>query len=281
MKTSTPEAGKVRMKSTTPAPDLTLYTFAMSHYSEKIRWMLDHVGLPYRERCMTPAFHMLPALWMGKRGQTTLPILRTPDTAIQDSPRIIDWLSRHHGPLDVLPTVHAKAIREVEQRFDGIGKDVARLLYAKSFGVADAHIVKLWTDFASPFEAMVIRRGYGFIRWAFRRKLSITEKRAVIAKQRIDEVVAWLDAQLSDGRTYLVGGAFSVADLTAASLLAPIACPRQHPVYGDLAFQRSMQGATQPWQKHRVMAWVREIYDRHRGEMKGGAFLQQPAMAVA
>ena len=50
---------------------LTLYTFAMSHYSEKIRWVLQASRLPFREAVMTPAFHMLPALRMGGQGQTT------------------------------------------------------------------------------------------------------------------------------------------------------------------------------------------------------------------
>ena len=61
---------------------------------------------------MTPAFHIVPALWMGKRGQTTLPIVQTASGyAVQDSPRIIDWLSRNLGPLDVLPEAHSAAVR--------------------------------------------------------------------------------------------------------------------------------------------------------------------------
>ena len=54
----------------TPRAPLTLYTFAMSHYSEKIRWTLDACDIPYREVCLSPAFHMGPALRMGGRGQT-------------------------------------------------------------------------------------------------------------------------------------------------------------------------------------------------------------------
>ena len=59
----------------TSAP-LTLYTFAMSHFSEKIRWTLDACQLPYEERCLTPVFHMPTALHLGGRGQTTLPIVQ-------------------------------------------------------------------------------------------------------------------------------------------------------------------------------------------------------------
>lgn len=253
-------------------PSLTLYTFAMSHYSEKVRWTLDHTQIPYREICMTPVFHMVPALRMGRRGQTTLPVLQTADDAVQDSPRIVTWLGQHRGPLDVLPIQHEQAVREVERRFDAIGKDVARFLYANSFGTADAHIVKLWTDHATPAQAAFIRLGYPLIRWGFKRKLHINASRAALARKRITEVMDWLEQQLAGRKTYLVGDTFTVADITAASLLAPIACPAQHPVYGDTAYQAGMVAAIEPWRNRPALYWVRKIYDMHRGAMRGGAF---------
>jgi len=257
------------------AARLTLYTFAMSHYSEKIRWTLDHSRIPYWEVCMTPVFHMVPALRMGKRGQTTLPILQTRAKAIQDSPRILDWLTENLGPLDVLPQSGMQQIRAVEQRFDAIGKDVARFLYANSFGTADEHIKRLWTDYASPGQATFIRGAYPFIRWAFKRKLHITPKRSDIARERITQVIDWLEGQLKDGRTYLVNDRFSAADITAASLLAPIACPSEHPVYGDPQFAQSMASAIAPWRHRPALQWVRQIYALHRGELQGGAFSPQ------
>ncbi|MBI2734278.1 MAG: glutathione S-transferase [Aquabacterium sp.] len=256
--------------------DLTLYTFAMSHYSEKIRWTLDHSRIPYREVCMTPVFHMLPALRMGRRGQTTLPILQTAHWAIQDSPRILDWLAQHRGPLSTLPPADMTQIREVAQRFDAIGKDVARFLYANSFGSADEHIKQLWTAHATPGQAAFIRGAYPFIRWAFKRKLHITPRRCQLAQQRITQVIEWLESQLQDGRAYLVQDRFSAADITAASLLAPIACPRQHPVYGDPAFAHSMAAAIAPWRDRPALQWVRLVYDRHRGAFSGGVFSPQP-----
>lgn len=255
------------MKRPTP---LTLYTFAMSHYSEKIRWTLDASGIPYREVCLSPAFHIAPALRMSGRGQTTLPIVRADTQAIQDSPRILRWLQQERGPLPLMPCEHEAALREVEQRFDAIGKDVARYLYAHSFGVSDAHIVKLWTDHAPPWQATAIRLGYPVLRWAFRRKLAINPARVALAEDRIRLAVEWLDREIADGRRHLVGEALTVADITAASLLAPLACPRQHPVYGDPAYQEGMRGALAAWAERPAMAWVRRLYDQHRGDMQGG-----------
>lgn len=245
---------------------LVLYTFEMSHYSEKIRWVLDDARIAYREVAMTPAFHIVPALRMGRRGQTTLPILATPKGAIQDSPRILQWLAYQHAPLPALPAEQADAIRAVERRFDAIGKDVARLLYTAGFGRGDAHILDLWTAHATPWQARVIRRGYPLIRWVFRRKLNITPAGAARAQERIGFVVDWLDAQLSTGRRHLVGDRLTAADITAAALLAPLACPTEHPVYGEAAYRQSMAPAIDPWHGRPAMQWVREVYRVHRRE---------------
>mgnify|MGYP003348220833 CR=1 FL=1 len=204
---------------------LTLYTFAMSHYSEKVRWTLDVSDIPYREVCLSPAFHIGPALRMGGHGQTTLPILRSAQGSVQDSPRILSWLQAQCGPLAVMPHALDRQVRAVEQRFDAIGKDVARYLYAHSFGVSDAHIVQLWTDHASRWQAAVIRGAYPLMRWVFRQKLHIRPPRVALAEERIRLAVEWLERELSVGHVHLVGDRFSVADITAASLLAPLACP--------------------------------------------------------
>jgi len=255
----------------------TLYTFAMSHYSEKIRWTLDASNINYREVRMTPVFHVLPALIMGMRGKTTLPVLKTPQATIQDSSRILLWLEKTHAPFALIPPSLSQDIHAVEHHFDAIGKDVARALYAASFGKGDDHILKLWTDHATPGQAIFVRKAYPLIRWAFRRKLNITQQGSERAHRRITEVIDWLENQLSDGRTYLVGQRFTTADITAASLLAPIACPHQHPVYGDPVYQQTMVEATAPWRDRRALQWVRTMYDLHRGQFQDDGRARQAA----
>ena len=251
----------------------TLYTFAMSHYSEKIRWTLDNTRIPYREVCLTPAFHMSTALRLGRRAKTTLPVLKVPSgAAIQDSARILDWLEKNPA-LPLIPSELRIDVRAVEERFNAIGKDVARFLYQASFGSGDEHILKLWTDHASPLQAGVIRRFYPVIRWAFKRKLNINKRSAGRAQIRIGQEIDWLERQLSSGGDYLVGQRFTVADITAASLLAPLACPKEHPVYGDLAFKTAMSQAIAPWRDRSALTWVRKMYEQHRGQMSGGVQL--------
>lgn len=247
---------------------MRLYTFAMSHYSEKIRWVLDHSHLPYEEVCMTPVFHIRPALKMGGRGQTTLPILQAGDQYVQDSSRIVLWLEQNKGQLALLPTSDRDLILKTCEKFDQIGRDVARFLYANSFGSSDKHIQQLWTEHASPLQRMVIKGAYPLIRKGFERKLGIHRPGGVErARQKIEDAMTWLDVQvkhLPNHQPFLIGAKLSMADVTAASLLAPIACPAQHPIYGDSAYKQAMEMATSPWRDRPALKWVRQLYSEHR-----------------
>ncbi|GAA3957387.1 glutathione S-transferase family protein [Allohahella marinimesophila] len=251
-----------------PEADYTLYTFAMSHYSEKIRWSLDHLTLPYREVCMTPLFHIVPALKMGGRKQTTVPILVTPEASIQDSARILGWLEEHHGPLDLIPPDIHDEVQAVEARFNKIGRDVARFLYAAGFGEGDDYIIKLWTDHASKAQAFVIRHTYPAIKWSFKRQLKINEAGIARARKRIGDEITWLEQRLDEGHAFLAGDRFTVADITAASLLAPLACPDEHPVYREPQYKSTMGDAIEAWRDSTALQWVRDLYKQHRGEIK-------------
>jgi glutathione S-transferase len=61
---------------------------------------------------------------------------------------------------------------------------------------------------------------------------------------------------------YLVGSDFTVADLTAASLLFPLAWPAELQYeYPDPPHWEHMESLAQ----HPAVDWIREIYRRHRG----------------
>lgn len=252
------------------AASLTLYTFAMSHFSEKIRWTLDASGLSYREVVMTPFLHLIPALLMGGQGETTLPILKVKHhdgqvEYVQDSTDILKWLDRNAGPLALMAGDRSTRddIMDIEERFDAIGKDVARFLYLTSLE-HDDQIIELWTRHAKPAQARLVRLLFPLIKWGFKRRLRVTPAAAAQSELRIQQALAWLDGRISDGRLYLNGQQLSVADITAASILAPLACPVQHPLYGTETFRQRI-GRPPAWlDKRPCVAWVRRLYDAHR-----------------
>jgi glutathione S-transferase len=243
---------------------LTLYTINMSHYSEKIRWLLDYEKIDYQEEALTPFVHALPMLKKGKRKRTTVPVIQQGDKCVQDSPRIVDWLSKEYGPLKTLPADLQNEVLEVQKRFDIIGKPVARYLYQTGFSHPEL-IKNIWTQFAKPWENQVVRLLYPVIKTLFKSKLRINERDVAKAEQKIELQIKWLEQQLSDGRQFLVGDTFTVADITAASILAPLACPLEHPIYGTKDFSDKIAGPAKKWNNSPALEWVRTIYTQNRG----------------
>lgn len=260
-----------------PPRELTLYTFAMSHFCEKVRWTLDLCGLPYQEVPMTPVFHIVPAWRMGGRGKTSLPILKvvarqTTTDFIQDSTRILSWLDREIGPSDLIPRCSlSEEVSAIEDRFDRVGLDVSRIVYAHAFAQGD-QFLRFWGSSASHWQRRCLRASLPVIRWAWQRQLDLSPKRMRHAEQRLQQALAWLDGRLSDGRVFLVGSRLTVADVAAASLLAPLACPDEHPVYSQVDFKRYMLPTTAAWFHDRpALRWVRRMYAEHRLALPQGA----------
>ena len=248
---------------------MTLFTINMSHYSEKIRWILDFEKLPYKEIPLTPALHTLPMLIRGKRLETTVPTLEDGNINIQDSPRIVQWLAKHHSPLHSYPVELAEDIQFIEKRFDRIGKPIARYLYLPGFAHKEL-ILDIWTQFAKPWESIFIRAMYPIIKPIFQIKLKINKTDVSRAEKLIDAEINWLNDRLSrttstHGVKYLVGERLTVADITVAALLAPLACPAEHPIYGHPLFYKHMATPAGRWANTPAMEWVRKLYSAHRG----------------
>lgn len=243
---------------------LTLFTINMSHYSEKIRWLLDYEKIEYQEQALTPFIHALPMFIKGKRQRTTVPLLQHGDKYVQDSPRIVDWLAKNRGPLKTLPADIQDEIIEIQKRFDIIGKPIARYLYFTGFAYP-ALIKDIWTQFAKPWENVVVRTTYPIIKHLFKKMQRVNEVDVAKAEQKIDQEIKWLEQRLSDGREFLVGDTLTVADITAASLLAPLACPSEHPIYSTQDFREKISGSAKKWAASPALEWVRTMYTQHRG----------------
>ncbi|MES2884266.1 MAG: glutathione S-transferase [Pseudomonadota bacterium] len=243
---------------------LKLHTFSVSHFSEKARWLLDASGIAYVEEPWVPFLHIAKALRKGGGRATTVPVLDTGSACVQDSTRILLWLEKHRGPCALMPTdpVLREQVLAVEDRFDRVGNHVIRYAYSVSLDDAEG-VIKLWTIDATPVQARFIRAAYPLLRLVFRSKLKLGNAAAVAAsEQKFTEALDWLATQLKDGRRHLVGNQLSAADITAAALLAPIACPDEHPVYSQPYFKQGIAPLREKWSGHPALDWVRTLYQQ-------------------
>ena len=77
-----------------PEPAVELLQFPYSNFNEKARWALDWKGIPHRRRNLLPGPHALAVRRIAP--ETTVPVLRFPDTVVQGSARIVAELDRRY-----------------------------------------------------------------------------------------------------------------------------------------------------------------------------------------
>jgi glutathione S-transferase len=80
---------------------LELYQFELSHYSEKVRLILDYKGLAYRKIEVTPGVGQLDLFRMS--GKRQVPVLKDGDTVIADSTAIAMYLDRKYPEKPIIP----------------------------------------------------------------------------------------------------------------------------------------------------------------------------------
>jgi glutathione S-transferase len=81
---------------------LELYQFELSHYSEKVRLILDYKQLEYRKIEVTPGVGQIELL--QKSGSRQVPVLKDGSTYIADSTEIALYLERKYPEHPILPT---------------------------------------------------------------------------------------------------------------------------------------------------------------------------------
>jgi len=62
---------------------IELYQFEVSHFSEKVRLILDYKGLEYKKIEVTPGIGQLDVFKLS--GQRQLPVIKDGDTVVSDS----------------------------------------------------------------------------------------------------------------------------------------------------------------------------------------------------
>src|SRR5580692_1277967 len=218
----------------------TLITLAFSHYNEKARWALDWCGVAYDERRYLPGFSQL-AVFAATRGRggradkvsskLSTPVLLLADgRALCDSTDIARWASatvgRGDGPLFADP--------EVTAWVDRLGVELGPYTRLSAYYHAlrsPTAMGALATGNVGTAQALAFRAIAPLGKRWLASKLRIDDARAARATERVNREVDRVEAHLR-GRDYLVGDAFTAADLTFAALMAPVLLVNRAEGYG-------------------------------------------------
>lgn len=81
---------------------LELYQFEMSHYTEKVRLILDYKGLEYRKIEVTPGLGQVELMKIS--GQRQVPVLKDGSEIIADSTAIAEYLDKKYPEKPIIPS---------------------------------------------------------------------------------------------------------------------------------------------------------------------------------
>jgi glutathione S-transferase len=245
-------------------PRVVLWHIPISHYNEKARWALDYKGVAHVRREPPPGIHTLFAFAMTRRS-SRFPILRIDGRTIFDSTRIIEELERRvpEPPLyPADPAERERALRLEDELDESLAPDVRRFIFHHLFGDPEQVVRALSVD-EPGLKQRFLRVTGPVLRPAMSRRYQVSADRAQSAEANIFANLDRIAAEL-DGSDYLVGDRFTVADLTAAALLAPLLKPAEFPYPGP-AFVGELAAVRDRAITHPAGAWALEMYARHRG----------------
>ena len=237
-----------------------LWHLKVSHFSEKARWALDLKGVEHERREPPPGAHMLVALAKTRGAGKTFPLLDFEGRTYGDSTDIIRVLEERFPEPPLYPDDPEERRRalELEDWFDeNVGPYTRLLAWHEVLNHRPTAERILAADLPGP-PALTTPVAGVFLQLRFRVK---SDAEAEEAKTRIVAGFDRLEAEL-DGREYLVGDRFSVADLTAAALFYPTVLPAAGPPVPDPP--PSYEEYRAPLADRPGFRWVEEMFQRHR-----------------
>ena len=240
-----------------------LYTFFVSHFSEKARWALDYERIAYDERVLVPGPHQLLTRRVARR--TEVPLLEHDGKFVQGSGAIIDYIADSLGGTRLTATDPARRQQtlDTEKTLDKVfGRGVQQVLY--SVLLKDRRtLVDLWSAGGPRWAGAFYALAFPAVARAVKRMYKTGDVDGVAkTKERFATTFDELDATLAK-QPYFGGDAPNRIDITVASLLAPVCRAPEHrvkwpPMPAELAdFEATLRG--RPTWNH-----VLRMYRDHR-----------------
>jgi glutathione S-transferase len=240
-----------------------LWHLKVSHYNEKARWALDYKGVPHVRRAEVPGRHGETAKRLS--GGSTFPVLVLDGIAIGDSTRIIGALEQRYpepGLYPAAPEAREHAL-ELEDFFDEqLGPHGRLLLFHHLLEDPDLLLRTLMPDITRA-ERVAARPLHAAVRRRVATALEIDGPGVELAWSKLHEACARFGEELQPSG-YLVGDAFTVADLTLAALLAPLVAPPQFPYAQPQRGHPLLTPLLAPIVESGLFDWVHYMYAHHR-----------------
>ncbi|TGL44860.1 glutathione S-transferase N-terminal domain-containing protein [Leptospira perdikensis] len=202
----------------------TLYTFPISHFSEKARWGLELADYPFELRPLVPGEHIQTLKPIVN--DLYVPVLETDAGVIQGSGNILDIIEEKAFGHKATPEE-----KQMEEKIDiQIGKSLQTMLYFHILEYPEIVGKLFLLKPASLSDTIAPPEHFDLIALSLKRRYKITPKNLEVVKQSLDEGNKELISIYKD-RKFFNGNSFGRVDLTVASLMGMLAEPKESPAY--------------------------------------------------
>jgi glutathione S-transferase len=250
---------------TSPTDDLPLlWHLKVSNYNEKARWALDHKGVPHRRRAVLPGAHRRHAKRLY--GGSTFPVLEWNGKVLGDSTEIIAELERRHPSPPLYPAgarERAEALA-LEDFFDEELGPYSRMIVLHHMSAGADLFGGAFAPDMGPRLRAVARAAFPLTRRRLVAQFGLDEAGIERAYAKV-RAAGERFVRAAGARGYLVGDEFTVADLTLASLIAPLVAPAQFPYPQPQRNHPLLEEPRRALAEFGLVDWTREMYARHRG----------------
>lgn len=245
--------------------DLELFQFRYSHYNEKVRWALDYKALSHKRTDLLPGPHARTIKKLT--GQTQTPVLRINDQYVHDSAWIIERLELIFKDAPSLLPADEKdreRAREIARHFDFVVGPAARICTFVAMLDDPDYIAGLFAEGKAPLTRTLYRALLPMVKGHIKEANGITSDHAMAEAERLLAENMQSLAKLTSRDRYLAGDSFSIADLTAAALIAPLIDPSHPDMKKPAPMPERLAELMEKWRNHAAGRWALEIYERHR-----------------
>lgn len=242
---------------------LELLQFRTSHFNEKARWALDHKGVPHRRTSLLPGPHARRVRRMS--GQSATPVLCDDGAVIAGSAAIIAHLEDRFPEPPLFPAdeaARAEALAIQAEFDDEVGPAIRRAKFATMIVDRD-YFIRCFTHEEGRLAWLVYTAMFPRIRRLMSASMDFSDTAVTRGRERTRQAFDFV-AERSAATGYLVGDAFSVADLTAAALLWPAVHAPEAPMRFPAPHSPSLERWLAEWADHPGADYVRRIYASHR-----------------
>jgi len=245
-----------------------LHVFLISHYCEKARWALDLCGVNYQVNLLSPLAHAKTAKRIGA-ARSALPILQIGSKIIQGSSEIIAWANTQAKTNSKQGLLITPESSQIEKRLDDVlGLHVRRWYYSESLIDCPEIVKPVFAQGSGLIGRMTLNLAWPKVVATMIKRMDLGRAQESESQAIVVSELDWLDSLLvdesSEHKNFLVGDMLSNADIAAASLIAPMFCPPNHPAVDLMNLPPRITETVAQWHSKPFATWLTDLYLQSR-----------------